>query len=98
MENANFDYNISHNNHLDKDYECDKNYDINNIENYHVDGFSINPNNKKWEYNIYPDINNFFDYNKNSNTINASFPHNFFNNTENENIDYKKYDNYNEED
>ena len=98
MENADFDYNISHNNHLDKDYECDKNYDINKIENYHVDGFSINPNNKKWENNIYPDINNFFDYNKNNNTINASFPHNFFNNTENENIDNKKYDNFNQED
>jgi hypothetical protein len=110
-ENDNFDCNIDFHSNMGKDYECDKNYDISKIENYHIDGFSINLNNNqkyenKWEHNSYPDINQFYDYNMNNNNINASFPHNFFYDdnigNENENVNVyhynKKYDNLQEED
>ena len=95
LENENFDLNISDNKEYihvnEKDY-------VNNEVNYQNNGFFTNKNNKKCknkeEESIYPDIN-FFEYNKNN--INASFPHNFFNNDETPNIDNKKINDFNED-
>ena len=95
LENENFDLNISDNKEYNHGNE--KDYDINEV--YHQNnGFFTNKNNKKCknkeEESFYPDIN-FFEYNKNN--INASFPHNFFNNDETSNIDNKKINDFNED-
>ena len=96
MENANYELNINENKNYN--YENDKNYDINNAENYQNDGYFTNQiykNHKnKGDNNFYPDIN-YFEYNKNN--INASFPSNFFNNDETENVDNKKINDFNED-
>ena len=102
MENANNEYNINDNiNNNNYNSEFKKNYDFNNAGNYHVDEFSINPNesnnknfgNKDDENNIYPDIN-YFEFNKDNN-INASFSHYIFNNEDN--LYNKKSDNLKED-
>ena len=85
MENANFDFNINNKEYISED---NKNY-------YNNNEFSINENNKYYKNNdknnIYPDTY-FFGFNNN---INACFPNNFFNSDEN--VDNKKYDNFNED-
>ena len=98
-ENANFDFNMNNNN-LEKNYENDKNIDINNMDNYQENTFFINSNNKKYiklknENNIYPDLN--CEFNKNSSNINTSFHNDFLDNNENDNTYNKKYNFFNEE-